>query len=831
MNARWFLAALLVAPIALSACSKREFDPPDRPDAGNNATDMSTPPDLGVVGGNIGDDCSSDDDCSLGLICDEESSTCQPSGETAEGQPCFRTAECAEGLYCDAFATVCMPAGDGAAGDSCGQTGECQRGLVCVPSGFSGQCAEAGEADIGGECDGSLDCLPGLGCAPPLMDPEGTPVCQAGPAGLPRPYPGVECAENEMGNFRSYFEVPDGEVTEFYRLPYPNDIRIENGHPNLEGHPTPGDGVLGYDLVQRYIDTIEQTQDRFGLNSQVYMRFSEPPNFDSIESGGDNPSIYTTVLDPDHDRYGDTVSMRWTASTGRASYICQNRLAVRPGRRWGRPLDPNTTYAVILTTDIESDGGVPASQDDDFAAMLEDSRPSGALGDAWDAYQPLRDWIADQGIDGSTIANAAVFTTGDPKTEAAALAAPARAEVPTASELTLCDDGVTSPCDDGLDGDEHQRGCFGAGDGYSEIQGKISLPVFQNGTAPYLDEGGDVTPDVKRREDVCMAMTVPDATQPEDGWPVLIYAHGTGGSYRSHVNDGTLDVVNSIDVDGETVQFLTIGWDQVQHFTRRGDSEMHPNELVFNYGNPAAAKGNFLQAAADLHAVAAWAEQIDIPADQSPTGEAITVNPEQVYFMGHSQGGTSGPLALPYDSTIKGSVLSGAGAGLILALLGKTSPVNSPAAVQFVLMEEEEVGAGHPVLNLLQAYFDPVDPVNFGEFIGATVIEGETTPSHVFHTNGIDDTFTPPKGMDAMARALRATYILPFVEEIEDVPTADAPFGGNVTHDMTDYSVLGRQYAPDGYDGHFVIFRNPTAQSDLGEFLGTAVTTGVPEIR
>jgi hypothetical protein len=48
---------------------------------------------------------------------------------------------------------------------------------------------------------------------------------------------------------------------------------------------------------------------------------------------------------------------------------------------------------------------------------------------------------------------------------------------------------------------------------------------------------------------------------------------------------------------------------------------------------------------------------------------------------------------------------------------------------------------------------------------------------------------------------------------------------------MTDYSVLGRQYAPDGYDGHFVIFRNPTAQSDLAEFLGTAVTTGVPEIR
>lgn len=831
MNARWLLATLLVAPIVFSACSKREFDPPDPVDAGNNQTDMSPQPDLGVTGGNIGDDCAGDEECSLGLVCDEESMTCQASGETQEGSPCFRTVECAEGLYCDPRTTVCQPAGDSDVGGSCGEPAGCQRGLVCVPSGFSGECAEPGEGDIGDECSGMLDCLAGLGCAPPLTDPEGTPVCQAGPAGLPQPFGGVQCADNEMGNFRSYFEVPDGDVTEFYRLPYPNDIRIDNGHPVLDGHPTPGDGLLGYDLVQRYVDVIENTQDRFGLNSWVYFRFSEPPDFDSIESGGDDPSIYVTVLDPDHPRYGQRVSMRWTANTGRGSYICQNRLSVRPGRAWGRPLDANTTYAVVLTTGVESDGGVPASPDDDFAAMLGESKPSGALGDAWDAYQPLRDWVADQGVDDSTLANAAVFTTGDPRTEAAALVDPARAEVPTASELTLCEANTTSPCDDGLDGDEHLRGCFGAGDGYHEIQGKISLPVFQSGDAPYLDEGGDVTPSVKRREDVCMAMTVPDAAAPADGWPVLIYAHGTGGSFRSHVVNGTLDVVNAIDIDGETVQFLTIGWDQVQHFTRRGDSDKDPDNLVFNYGNPAAAKGNFLQAAADIHAITAYVESLDIAAADSPTGEAITVNPDQIYFLGHSQGGTSGPLALPYDASIDGTVLSGAGAGLVLALLGKTTPVNSPAAVQFVLMEQDIPGEAHPVLNLLQAYFDPVDPVNFGEFIAATVIDGETTPKHVFHTNGIGDTYTPPAGMNAMARALRATYILPFEDEIDGVPTADAPFGGNVTHDMTDYSVLGRQYAPDGYDGHFVLFNNPTAQGDLSEFLGTAVTTGVPEIR
>ena len=163
-------------------------------------------------------------------------------------------------------------------------------------------------------------------------------------------------------------------------------------------------------------------------------------------------------------------------------------------------------------------------------------------------------------------------------------------------------------------------------------------------------------------------------------------------------------------------------------------------------------------------------------------------------------------------------------------MLGKTTPVNTPHAVQFALMETSVPSETHPILNLIQAYFDPVDPVNYGHLLGATV-PPETSPKHVFHTNSPTDTYSPPAGLNAMARALRATYILPVADEIDGVPTADAPFGGNVTHEAAAYSILGRQYEADGYDGHFVLFRNATAQGDVAEFLGTAVTLGVPEIR
>ena len=599
MNAKWIGAAALCALLVSTSGCTRKFEPPRR-DGGTTGTNNGEA-DLG----NEGDPCASSDECSAGLVCGEESKVCEALHDVAEGNPCTRTAECADGLYCEQATSLCAPAGDAALGDLCGATAECAAGLVCAARGFSGECVEAGENDLGEACEGSRDCVAGLGCAAPLTDPTAPPVCQAGVAGLGLPWPGEECAADETGNFRPYFEVPGDDAADFYRLPYPNDIRLEGGHPNLDGHPTPGAERLGFDVAQSTIDAVEQSQDRFGLNSWVLTRFSERVDFDTLGSAGDTASIFATVLTPDRADYGRPLSIRWKANTSRNRYICQNWLAVRPGGAWGRPLAPDTTYAVVITTGVKSVGGVAAGQDEDFAAMLAEARPSGALGDAWDAYQPLRDWIAESGTDPATIASAAVFTTGDPAAEARALAAPARDAIPAASALTLCDEGTTSPCDDGLEGDEHVRGCFGADPEFREIHGKLGLPIFQEGEAPYLTEGGGVTPTVKRTEDVCVAMTVPADAMPEAGWPVLVYAHGTGGSFRSHISDGTLDIVNSIEVDGAEVQFLTIGWDQVQHFTRRNGDDTHPDGLVFNYANPVAAKGNFLQAAADIHAVMA----------------------------------------------------------------------------------------------------------------------------------------------------------------------------------------------------------------------------------
>ncbi len=809
---------LLVSFIAFG-CDE-EFNPDVEPNVAPNNT---------IDGAAFGEACERDTQCREGLVCAD--GTCGFAGSLQGGSPCRASGECAEGLYCEPSLGVCAESGGAAVGEACAGNADCEGGLRCAVAGFNGGvCEETGTTDIGGVCETTEDCLAGLGCNPnPRNMTEN--ICQAGLAGLPIPWAGVECEPNDdAGDFKAFFDVPtDGEeVTEFYRLPFPNDIRRNGNRIDLSGHPTPGDGILGFDPVQRYIDAIEATQDKFSPNPTIIFRFNRSFSFESVSADAAVASLVFRDISPESPNYGGGTGLSWRSNTGRNAYLCQNSLTVTPSRGG---LAADTTYVAYLTAAVRGADGSTPVRDEDFVAVMSDSDPGGALSSAWQAYQPFRDYLADQQIDPNTIIAAAVFTTGNPRSTAQAVASAAVQTAPTASDLSLCDGATTSPCNDGSE--TPHIACSDVNAAFHEVHGRFDLPVFQEGEAPYLETGGLVpaSPTEVRREDVCMAMTVPNADMmPAEGWPVIVYAHGTDGSAVSHVNQIS-EGLSAISEAGQNGGYIVLGWDQVLHGTRRNGSDASPNDLVFNYANPDAAQGNFLQNAADIHAVVEFVKTLDIPAESSPTGAPIKADPNNIWFFGHSQGGQTGPLAVPYNADVKGAVLSGAGASLTQALLGKKTPVDSLTAVKFVL-QDPAIDANHPVLALLQGYFDPVDPLNYAVYMSAREIEGETSRSHVFHTYGVGDTYTPPAGLEQMAKSLRVTYINPWVTEaVPGVPTADAPFSGNVNANDIVYTAAGRQYGPDGYDGHFVAFRNQTATGDILEFLTTGYFLGVPEIR
>lgn len=742
------------------------------------------------------------------------------------------SAECVDGLQC--LLGGCAPAGPGEAGDGCSSDGDCKSGFKCVLSGFAAECAPEGTGDVGADCDKSIDCFGGLTCTGGkcAVLPPGAP-----PFGLPT-WPGVSCdPPASTDTTRAYFEVPGvttpaGEPGDFFRLPFPNDVRVKNGKLDLGGFPTPGSELLGFDPVQIYVDALSQ-ESAWGSYEAVIFRFSGEIDFASFsDQAAKKYAIHWEDITEGTPDYKSSAGAGWIYDPNPGPYLCAHSLSVR--RPSGSPMKPGHTYAVYITGMGTDKAGKKIEASPHFKAMLLDGAPSDATLQAAHArFAPFRAYLKANPVPDGVI-NASVITVGNVRNTMQTLATTiTNAAAPIAKNWVKCGGGATSPCPQA----EGDRACGdGASPDYDEYHALVTLPIFQQGTAPYEETGGGIVSDaVVRSEDVCMAITVPKGvTPPTTGFPLAVFAHGTGGSFRSHVRPEVAGALAKA-----TPPMAVLGFDQVQHGPRRGASTKSPNNLFFNFQNPAAARGNPQQGAADQLSIARFVAALDASAAETG-GDAIKIDPGAIVFYGHSQGSTHGSLALPYSDTYRGAVLSGNGASLIDALLSKTQPVNISAAIPFVLadldpntgkLRHDEL---HPVLQLLQQWIDPADPVNFAR---ATTFEPETghTPKHLFQTYGTGDHYSPGRTMAVYALAAGIDLVAPdgsvsTPEAIGELKPEPSPLSGNVT--LTAVYTMGvREYSPSGTsDGHFVAFDVPSATNDVARFLGMAAAGQVPQI-
>jgi hypothetical protein len=272
--------------------------------------------------------------------------------------------------------------------------------------------------------------------------------------------------------------------------------------------------------------------------------------------------------------------------------------------------------------------------------------------------------------------------------------------------------------------------------------------------------------------------------------------------------------------------------DEVEHGTRRGSSQSSPDDLFFNFANPAAARGNPLQGAADQVALLRFAQSFDLAAAKSPTQAEIKFGP--ITYWGHSQGSTEGGIILGYVSGYSGIVFSGQGASLVDALVTKKNPVDVAAAVPFVLEETGGVDIYHPVLGILQNAIDPDDPLNHaGTF---SLPPKMAAGKHVFQPYGIGDTYAPPPTEQTFAIAAGLGLAAPpsdvtMPDKIGGLMPLPVPVGGNLMVNAKPITAIVREYMPtSAYDGHFVAFDNPEGEKDVGNFLSDVVSGLVPKV-
>lgn len=834
----------------------------------NGGSTAAGAPHVGDIG--LGGDCNGvDKTCRSPLACVD--SKCAASGTTANGSPCTIGAECASGICGPSIAAgsapqpaVCMAGGNGGEGASCGGDADCGKGLRCGFDGtsFFPHCMKEGSSDVGGTCTASGDCLQGLVCTNGTCE---TPVVTSAVAGkgippyVPGPdaWQGAKCDDNVKGGITALFRVTragDPPSDDFFRLPFPNDAARDKatGKVSFANFPHDPKPPMGFDAVKLYLDALEN--EPFGNYPTIYFRFDGDFDFGTLQ-----------VADPDKTRddpqtrfvdltagstFGQRLGLYVSVTNGRNRYICPNFAAVRPAH--GAPLRPGGTYAVIMKKGVKtcnardksgacSDVGPDAKQSPDFTAMIADTAPSdAALKDAWDAYKPLRDWMAKEKVTADQMLNAAVFTVGDPLRVASRLRNSVRTtDAPKPGEWVKCGAGVTSPCpqNDAASG----RACGGDDPDFDEYQTTIDLPIFQQGTAPYLtakdggaiDASGGPSEAIKpvRTEKVCAALTVPKGTPPASGWPIAIYAHGTGGSYRSHATDGSAKTLSKIDLgSGTTMGFAVLGIDQVEHGTRRGSSTASPNDLFFNFANPAAARYNAQQGAADQHALVRLAESLTVTSGSA----TIKIDGTKIVYWGHSQGATEGAIFLAGDTSVKGAVFSGEGGSLVDALTTKTKPVDIKDSLWIALSESSPgaVDRMHPVLSLLQSWADEADPIHYGnvDVRMPAAAAGTFTPRDVFQVFGVkEDTYTPWEVQSAFAIAAGLAFVGPELDARGWASVASAE--GNIVSGALKSTAAFRQYAAaTGRDAHFVAFDVDQAKADLSKFLARAARGEVPKV-
>ena len=187
------------------------------------------------------------------------------------------------------------------------------------------------------------------------------------------------------------------------------------------------------------------------------------------------------------------------------------RALVKSAPVWGFPLRPDTLYAAILTTDI-------VLHDKGFPDFWTNEEAWEGINDATMAHNLslLQTWEYLE-FDREDIASFTIFKTQDPIKDMVNFAY----RIETELEAPMLSRWV------GL-GFEAET--------YTAYDGSLLLPLWQYGRnrtpvseEDFLEEG--VRPQIFEWEEAQFQISVPMGTMPEDGLPVAIYSHGTGGNY------------------------------------------------------------------------------------------------------------------------------------------------------------------------------------------------------------------------------------------------------------------------------------------------------------
>jgi hypothetical protein len=616
----------------------------------------------------------------------------------------------------------------------------------------------------------------------------------------------------------------------FYDHPWPSDVRRDaNGAIVMAGFYNP----RLIPVLDTYIAESKGILNGFSPAALGYVRFTgdiDPTTLPADPPSTLDPAASVQIIDvdPSSPEHGQRklAQTYWRQAAG--VYWLADTLAVGPALGW--PLRPSTKYAIVVTNKVKALDGSVITPSADLRAVLGLTKTTAANQAVHDLYAPAVAELVADGIAPADVIQLAYFTTNDPTAELFAVADDVSVSVPAPT----VDPTSWNPTDHTTTYDVYE-GTYGPS------------PNYQAGALPFLNDGDggnfvlvNGKPQLQGTFSLRFALVVPNATacpMPAAGYPIMLYASGTGGDYRSSIDDGTAGTAASNCI-------ATMGIDQIFEGTRPGapspsDPNLEGDEdlMFFNLNNLVAARTNGREAAIDVvqQARLFTDSHTTVPSTVSRTTSALQFDASKLTFFGHSEGGLNGPLFLASSNLARGGVLSGSGSMITVALLEKTSPTPSvAAAVQTILELNRPEDAGelnlfHPVVNMAQTIIDTTDPIHYVGYLAQHPRPG-FAPKSIFQTEGVNpdgtgDTYAPPHGIELGSIATGLPRMLPGEHPraeaswggLGDITVPDGGLSGNLA-DGGASGVLAQYVPPSGVDGHFVVFY-PPAQGEASLFI------------
>ena len=653
-----------------------------------------------------------------------------------------------------------------------------------------------------------------------------------------------------VGRFDPTLATGATSAERWLAFPFPSDFRRDAaGHPVFSDFPNPA----GLPLLDTYLATASTTLDGFSAQAPVYFAFEgalDPASLPASPEAYLDDAAPLAIVDvtpgsPEAGRRRPLRARTYAIPEGvETTYVSRYTLAMGPA--FGFPLREHTTYAAYVLDDVRAlDGSTPAAHPL-LAALVSGAakapRVEPPIDDATyarllDVYAPLRVHLAEIGLDPRRLVAATVFTTQTITRDLAAVHAQVANDLPAPPLAANAFLAI------GLGGSystpQSYRWNATETVTYRLMEGRYVAPSYQEGALPYQDSGGalhfvDGVPTKTGDETIRFVLSIPDAPpDPSLGcYPIVEYAHGTGGSAYSMQADRTAARLAARGLAGISI-------DQPMHGLRAQGLSFDVEFLSFNFGNPDAFRSNFRQAAIDTFSLTRFVrESLVVPATVSPTGQEIRFCPDRVAFFGHSHGGLSGALAAPFESSIDAFLLSGAGGAFSITMMDRKDYVDFAGLIANAFRipdTDEPLSPEHPVLMVFQTLADVSDPIHYAPYWNR--LPGtRPSPASVLLTSGEHDAATPYRTAIVLAASGGLPVTKPVVVDAPELAWAglvpvDTPLSGNANGRTLGFLQWTNDIALPDYDTHFVIFHRPEAIDAGHHFLETATKSLLPEIR